>query len=312
MAPTMPHPSEATLLLALDRELDAQELANVLEHVGTCDPCRANWQRLAVLSADVEQYCHAWPPLGVEAPARHGTRHAQPARLRMARLTESLLQARSNGARVARLRDVPSPAFAALAAAAALLLAGVSAAWLLVARGGADSSASPTPATMAAARKDAAADAHTDAVARGGADRSASPTPATMAAARRDVAADAHAHDIALAVPAAASVAAPAASAATPLAPSALRAERVPKAARVARAADAAVRRPTYYWSLPYSNRALPLDEGTVEMTVNLSREQLRLAGIPVSESRTDARVRAKVLLGADGLPRAISFDTQD
>ncbi len=47
-------------------------------------------------------------------------------------------------------------------------------------------------------------------------------------------------------------------------------------------------------------------------MTVSLSREQLRLAGIPVSESRTDARVRAKVLLGADGLPRAISFDTQD
>lgn len=280
MAPTMPHPSEATLLLALDRELDAQELANVLEHVGTCDPCRANWQRLAVLSADVEQYCHAWPPLGVEAPARPGARHARRSQPRMARVTESLLEARSNVARVARLRDVPSPAFAALAAAAALLLAGVSAAWLLVARGGAD--------------------------------RSASPTPATMAAARRDVAADAHAHDIALAVPAAASVAAPAASAATPLAPSALRAERVPKAARVARAADAAVRRPTYYWSLPYSNRALPLDEGTVEMTVNLSREQLRLAGIPVSESRTDARVRAKVLLGADGLPRAISFDTQD
>ncbi len=238
MAPTMPHPSEATLLLALDRELDAQELANVLEHVGTCDICRANWQRLAVLSADVEHYCHAWPPLGVEAPAA-------------SKLARSL-----------------TPRATWWATAAALLLAAAgTAAWLLIAR--------------------------------------ASPPPTATATVRSDATADAHAHDIALSAPMTAPAVPPPTSPVT-------RAERVPKASRVVRAAESAVRRPTYYWSLPYSNRALPLDEGTVEMTVNLSREQLRLAGIPVSESRTDARVRAKVLLGADGLPRAISFDTQD
>jgi hypothetical protein len=104
-----------------------------------------------------------------------------------------------------------------------------------------------------------------------------------------------HASDIALAPPAA--------TAAAP-------APRHLPAVRASRGTPRPTR-PTYYWSLPYSNNALPLDENTVEMTVNLTREQLRLAGIPVSESlsQNDARVRAKVLLGADGRPRAISFD---
>lgn len=70
---------------------------------------------------------------------------------------------------------------------------------------------------------------------------------------------------------------------------------------------------PTYYWSLPYSNVALPLSEGSVVMTVRLSRDQLRLAGIPVSgthaATRDNSLVRAKVLVGADGQPRAIAFD---
>ena len=70
--------------------------------------------------------------------------------------------------------------------------------------------------------------------------------------------------------------------------------------------------RPTYYWALPYSNGALPLSEGSVVMRVRLSRDQLRLAGIPVSESQdtqNQALLRAKVLVGADGLPRAIALD---
>jgi hypothetical protein len=83
---------------------------------------------------------------------------------------------------------------------------------------------------------------------------------------------------------------------------------------RTAARAAAAQRTPTYYWSLPYSNHALPLSEGAVIMNVRLSREQLRLAGIPVSDvhiatDRNQDLVRAKVLVGADGLPRAISFD---
>jgi hypothetical protein len=47
-------------------------------------------------------------------------------------------------------------------------------------------------------------------------------------------------------------------------------------------------------------------------MTVRLSRDQLRLAGIPVNAMQpvTDQPwVRAKVLVGADGLPRAIALD---
>jgi hypothetical protein len=63
---------------------------------------------------------------------------------------------------------------------------------------------------------------------------------------------------------------------------------------------------------LPYSNGALPLSEGSVVMRVRLSREQLRLAGIPIGESAgapDQSLVRARVLVGADGLPRAISLD---
>jgi len=86
------------------------------------------------------------------------------------------------------------------------------------------------------------------------------------------------------------------------------------KVTRRARSVDAAPRRrkPTYYWELPYSNGALPLSEGSVVMTVRLSRDQLRLAGVPVTDVAPASQtswVRAKVLVGADGLPRAIAFD---
>jgi hypothetical protein len=84
------------------------------------------------------------------------------------------------------------------------------------------------------------------------------------------------------------------------------------RAQATAAAATAAQREPTYYWALPYANNAVPLSEGAVVMTVRLSRDQLRLAGIPVSvmQPASDQQlVRARVLVGADGLPRAISFD---
>jgi hypothetical protein len=92
-------------------------------------------------------------------------------------------------------------------------------------------------------------------------------------------------------------------------------AARPPRAAARAQTLQASAQRaPSYYWSLPYSNHALPLSDGAVVMTVRLSRDQLRLAGIPVSDvhiatDRNQDLVRAKVLVGADGLPRAISFD---
>jgi hypothetical protein len=86
---------------------------------------------------------------------------------------------------------------------------------------------------------------------------------------------------------------------------------------RLARALTPRQTGPTYYWALPYSNGELPLSEGSVVMRVRLSRDQLRLAGIPLAgipisdshDTPDQSLVRAKVLVGADGLPRAISFD---
>ena len=52
------HPSEVRLLLALDRELDATDLATIDAHVRTCAECRATWDRLARLSDD--ELFRAW------------------------------------------------------------------------------------------------------------------------------------------------------------------------------------------------------------------------------------------------------------
>jgi len=101
--------------------------------------------------------------------------------------------------------------------------------------------------------------------------------------------------------------------AATPGPPQVRRARPRPASVRAVAAPRAGpAQKPTYYWALPYSNGALSLSEGSVVMTVRLSRDQLRLAGIPVNAMQpvTDQPwVRAKVLVGADGLPRAIALD---
>jgi len=86
---------------------------------------------------------------------------------------------------------------------------------------------------------------------------------------------------------------------------------------RLARTSTPRPAGPTYYWALPYSDSALPLSEGSVVMRVRLSREQLQLAGIPLpgipitdsTDTTNQSLLRAKVLVGADGLPRAISFE---
>jgi hypothetical protein len=254
------HPSDARLLLALDGELDAPDTAAVADHVRACPACRATWDRLAMLSGDIERYCRTSHvdriAAGGSAPfdAISQRRVREPARA-------------TPWQRSWRPRILSQSA--ALAAAAALVLI-AGGAWLLWPRTGGHAPA---------------------------------PAPAVAIAAPR-------ANDIALLTPAAAIGVVP-----PPLPPP--QAPAPPRRHAIAAAATKpAPRKPTYYWSLPYSNGALPLSEGSVVMTVRLSRDQLRLAGIPVTEphvsadrQREQSLVRAKVLVGADGLPRAIAFD---
>jgi len=72
--------------------------------------------------------------------------------------------------------------------------------------------------------------------------------------------------------------------------------------------AQAAVREvATPFFDLPFSDAALPLDQATV-IRVELPRSALELTGLPVDEDRRNQRIRADLVLGADGLARAIRF----
>lgn len=57
--------------------------------------------------------------------------------------------------------------------------------------------------------------------------------------------------------------------------------------------------------ALPFSDRALPLGDATV-VRFELPVEELRLTGLTVDGARAGALVQADVLMGIDGLPRAI------
>ncbi len=63
----------------------------------------------------------------------------------------------------------------------------------------------------------------------------------------------------------------------------------------------------TPFFPLPFSDAALPLDEASV-IRVDLPRSALELTGLPVEENRRNERIRADLVLGADGLARAIRF----
>jgi len=56
---------------------------------------------------------------------------------------------------------------------------------------------------------------------------------------------------------------------------------------------------------LPFSDRSLPLDESMV-VRVELPIEELRSAGLTVDGGRSGTVAQAEVLMGIDGLPRAI------
>jgi hypothetical protein len=56
---------------------------------------------------------------------------------------------------------------------------------------------------------------------------------------------------------------------------------------------------------LPFSDRALPLGDATV-VRVELPIEELRLTGLMVDGGHAGTIIQAEVLMGIDGLPRAI------
>jgi hypothetical protein len=59
--------------------------------------------------------------------------------------------------------------------------------------------------------------------------------------------------------------------------------------------------------ALPYSDDSLS-SEGAVVLQVELPRSAAALAGMPVNYSSGNPRVKAEVVVGADGLARAIRF----
>jgi hypothetical protein len=63
----------------------------------------------------------------------------------------------------------------------------------------------------------------------------------------------------------------------------------------------------TPFFALPFSDAALPLDPAGM-IRVELPRSALRLAGLPVDENRRNERVHADLIVGVDGLARAIRF----
>jgi hypothetical protein len=63
----------------------------------------------------------------------------------------------------------------------------------------------------------------------------------------------------------------------------------------------------TPFFPLPFSDAALPLDQALV-IRVELPRSALEWTGLPVEENRREERIQADLVLGADGLARAIRF----
>jgi len=63
----------------------------------------------------------------------------------------------------------------------------------------------------------------------------------------------------------------------------------------------------TPFFPLPFSDSVLPLDQASV-IRVDLPRSALEWTGLPVEEARRNERIRADLVLGADGLARAIRF----
>jgi hypothetical protein len=63
----------------------------------------------------------------------------------------------------------------------------------------------------------------------------------------------------------------------------------------------------TAFFTLPEA-RDLPPAEAATVVRVQLPRSTMRLVGLPVNEERANERIRADMVLGQDGIARAIRF----
>ena len=63
----------------------------------------------------------------------------------------------------------------------------------------------------------------------------------------------------------------------------------------------------TTFYPLPDADSLPPADHATV-MRVRLPRSAMRMVGLPVNEERVNERIQADVVLGHDGLVRAVRF----
>jgi len=79
--------------------------------------------------------------------------------------------------------------------------------------------------------------------------------------------------------------------------------KQAPPLAQPSRAPEIA----TTFYPLPDADSLPPADHATV-MRVRLPRSAMRMVGLPVNEERVNERIQADVVLGQDGLVRAVRF----
>jgi hypothetical protein len=63
----------------------------------------------------------------------------------------------------------------------------------------------------------------------------------------------------------------------------------------------------TKFYALPDADIFAPVEDATV-IRVQLPRSAMRMVGLPVNEDRASERIRADVVLGQDGIARAVRF----
>ena len=63
----------------------------------------------------------------------------------------------------------------------------------------------------------------------------------------------------------------------------------------------------TTFYALPDADNLPPAEDTTV-VRVRLPRSAMRMVGLPVNEERVNERIQADVMLGQDGLMRAVRF----
>lgn len=63
----------------------------------------------------------------------------------------------------------------------------------------------------------------------------------------------------------------------------------------------------TKFYALPDADIFAPVEDATV-IRVQLPRSAMRMVGLPVNEDRASERIRADIVLGQDGIARAVRF----